>query len=358
MSGVIFGFLRYNTFPASVFMGDTGSQFLGFTAGTLSIALTQGNTALSPVLPLILLGFPVLDTLTVMGARMAQGRSPFVADKSHFHHNLMKLGLYHPESVLVIYILQTILILAAYLLRYQSEWLLLGGYLLFSAAILAAFALADRGKKSFKRSGIWDTRIKGRLRKLRENGSVNRVTFRVFQAGIPLLFLVSCVIPTQVPGSFSWLPLAAAGAVGGTWLLRRNDLETVLRFALYLAVPFVVYLGETNHADWLDEPLGHAYTAAFGFFAVCILIISMFSRRTEGFKSTPLDFLIFLLVLMLVKVPGEQVEDYHFGVIAAKVIIFYFSYEVLIAELRGKIGRIALVTMATLILFSLKSLFL
>jgi UDP-GlcNAc:undecaprenyl-phosphate GlcNAc-1-phosphate transferase len=64
--GAIFGFLRYNTYPATVFMGDVGSQLLGFSAVTLSLNLTQGNTALSPVLPLILLGIPVLDTLTVM----------------------------------------------------------------------------------------------------------------------------------------------------------------------------------------------------------------------------------------------------------------------------------------------------
>ena len=97
--GAIFGFLRFNTFPATVFMGDTGSQLLGFSAITLALQLTQGNTALSPVLPLVLLGLPVLDTLTVMTARIAAGRSPFSADKNHFHHNLMSLGLHHNESV-------------------------------------------------------------------------------------------------------------------------------------------------------------------------------------------------------------------------------------------------------------------
>ena len=92
---------------------------------------------------------------------MSQGRSPFVADKNHFHHNLMKLGLYHPESVLVIYVLQTVLIVAAYLFRYHSEWLLLGGYLLFSAAILAALALADRAKLASRGPGSGTCRSRG-----------------------------------------------------------------------------------------------------------------------------------------------------------------------------------------------------
>jgi len=83
LAGTLFGFLRFNTFPASLFMGDTGSMLLGFSAAALSIMLTQGSTPLSPLLPLILLGFPILDTLAVMAQRISEGRSPFSADKQH-----------------------------------------------------------------------------------------------------------------------------------------------------------------------------------------------------------------------------------------------------------------------------------
>ena len=62
MCGAIFGFLRYNTHPASVFMGDTGSQLLGFTAITTGLVLTQKSSPISPVVPLLILGFPILDT--------------------------------------------------------------------------------------------------------------------------------------------------------------------------------------------------------------------------------------------------------------------------------------------------------
>ena len=133
LGGAIFGFLKFNTYPAQVFMGDTGSQFLGFSAIALSLKLTQGHTALSPVLPLLLLGLPVMDTLYVFAVRLANGRSPFSADRNHFHHRLMGLGLHHSESVLVIYVLQTVLIVSAYFFRFHSDFLLLGGYLLFAA---------------------------------------------------------------------------------------------------------------------------------------------------------------------------------------------------------------------------------
>ena len=93
--GAVFGFLRYNTYPASVFMGDAGSQLIGFLAVTLSLKLTQGNTPLSPLLPLILLGFPILDTMTVMLERLAEKKSPFAPDKNHLHHKLIRLGFFH-----------------------------------------------------------------------------------------------------------------------------------------------------------------------------------------------------------------------------------------------------------------------
>ena len=133
LAGSIFGFLRFNTYPASVFMGDTGSQLLGFSAVTLSLALTQGNTPLSPFVPLVLLGLPILDTLSVMAIRIAKRRSPFTADMNHIHHNLMALGLQQGESVVTIYVLQMFLVASAFLFRFYSDWLLLGGYLVFSA---------------------------------------------------------------------------------------------------------------------------------------------------------------------------------------------------------------------------------
>ena len=166
--GAIFGFLRFNTYPANLFMGDSGSQLLGFSGITLLLALAQGNTPLSPILPLIVLGFPVLDTLTVMSERLAEGRPPFIADKNHFHHKLMRLGFFHTEAVFIIYILQAFLVTCALLFRFYSEWFLLTGYLICSGLILSGFFIADRSHWKFKRYDLLDTFIKGNLRKLKE----------------------------------------------------------------------------------------------------------------------------------------------------------------------------------------------
>jgi UDP-N-acetylmuramyl pentapeptide phosphotransferase/UDP-N-acetylglucosamine-1-phosphate transferase len=142
--GATLGFLRFNTYPARVFMGDTGSQFLGFSAGVLAIVLTQRtNLALSAGLPFLLLGLAILDTLTVMFQRIYEGRSPFSPDKNHIHHRLLALGFDHYEAVVLIYLAKAGLVSAAYLLRYESDALVVGSYLVFCVAVLGLFRIVS-----------------------------------------------------------------------------------------------------------------------------------------------------------------------------------------------------------------------
>ena len=106
LCGAILGFLRFNTYPARVFMGDTGSQFLGFGVGVIAIMVTQtSDRALSPMLPLLVLGLPILDTSWVCFERVMKGLSPFKADRNHIHHKILGLGFNQYEAVLTIYAL-------------------------------------------------------------------------------------------------------------------------------------------------------------------------------------------------------------------------------------------------------------
>ncbi len=94
-AGALVGFLRYNTHPAVVFMGDTGSQILGFIVGCTLLAHHRGLPSPNPGFMLFLLGVPILDTLSVMTQRILEGRSPFRADRNHLHHILLQKGLQH-----------------------------------------------------------------------------------------------------------------------------------------------------------------------------------------------------------------------------------------------------------------------
>jgi UDP-GlcNAc:undecaprenyl-phosphate GlcNAc-1-phosphate transferase len=156
-AGAVLGFLRFNTYPASVFMGDAGSQLLGFAVGVLSLCATQiGDSAVSAATPILLLALPILDTLSVMVQRISEGRSPFDADKNHIHHKLLKLGFDHHEAVMVIYAIQADLFLMAYWLRYESDLTILAVVTIFFVVAIAAQGFArDKGYRDDARTAIF-----------------------------------------------------------------------------------------------------------------------------------------------------------------------------------------------------------
>ncbi len=106
LAGGALGFLRYNFNPAKIFMGDGGAYFIGFTlAGIGVIGLIKGVTTVAVVLPFLILAVPIIDTSTVVFARLRRGLSPFQPDKRHLHHRLLKAGLSQRSAVLFIYAL-------------------------------------------------------------------------------------------------------------------------------------------------------------------------------------------------------------------------------------------------------------
>jgi UDP-GlcNAc:undecaprenyl-phosphate/decaprenyl-phosphate GlcNAc-1-phosphate transferase len=145
IAGALFGFLRYNTHPAVVFMGDTGSQFIGFMLATLAILLTQSeNNAYSPLLPLFLIGLPFIDTVMVMSIRIHEKRSPFSPDKKHLHHQLLSFGFKHHQSVAIIYLGHIVFLSSGYLLRFASDGIILSVYIFLASLILISLATAHR----------------------------------------------------------------------------------------------------------------------------------------------------------------------------------------------------------------------
>ncbi len=114
LAASIFGFLKYNFHPAQIFMGDTGSLFLGFNLSVLAIiGLTKSATIISLFLPVVILGVPILDTLFAIVRRYFGGKPIFSADKEHLHHRLLRLGLSHEHTVLAMYGVSVVLSFSA-----------------------------------------------------------------------------------------------------------------------------------------------------------------------------------------------------------------------------------------------------
>ncbi|MCX7846534.1 MAG: undecaprenyl/decaprenyl-phosphate alpha-N-acetylglucosaminyl 1-phosphate transferase [bacterium] len=146
-------FLRFNFYPARIFLGDTGSLFLGFWLACTAVRSSQiSTTTVALLVPVIALGLPILDTVIAFLRRAARRRNPFQADLEHIHHKMLESGLSHPETVLVLYGFCLLLGIAALVVAYKRHQY--AGVILF---VLTAIVLVG-----FRKFGILDiTRLWG-----------------------------------------------------------------------------------------------------------------------------------------------------------------------------------------------------
>ena len=122
LTGGCLGFLPYNMNPAKIFMGDTGSTFLGFILAVVSIqGLFKLYTIISFAVPFLILGLPIFDTAFAFIRRIAHGQSPMHADRSHIHHRLIDMGLNQKQAVATLYVISAILGLSAVVLTTSGE---------------------------------------------------------------------------------------------------------------------------------------------------------------------------------------------------------------------------------------------
>jgi UDP-GlcNAc:undecaprenyl-phosphate GlcNAc-1-phosphate transferase len=104
LAGAIVGFLRYNFNPATIFLGDCGSLFIGFMLSALALYGSQKTpTIIAVAIPMVSFGLPILETSLSVLRRLISGRPVFTADREHIHHKLLQLGMSHREVVIVLY---------------------------------------------------------------------------------------------------------------------------------------------------------------------------------------------------------------------------------------------------------------
>ncbi len=115
--GACMGFLPYNRNPARIFMGDVGSQMLGFLLSTISVmGIFKMHALVTMLIPFLAMAVPLADTAFAFIRRILKGQSPFHADKGHFHHRLLAMGLSQSQAVTVMYAISIMLGIFAYLM--------------------------------------------------------------------------------------------------------------------------------------------------------------------------------------------------------------------------------------------------
>ena len=357
-AGAVLGFLRFNTHPARIFMGDSGSQMLGFSVGALALLATQGEASpLSAALPLLLLGIPIMDTLTVMLTRIRAGRSPFSADSNHLHHRLLALGFAHREAVFLIYLLQVALVLLAYFLRFESDSEVFIAFCVFAAVVLGLLRRANQ--------------VGWRLKYLGESGGIRRyINGFTPAARIPTLALgvmTTCLV------LYATTVLASSRHVGAdlglmclgmlivlllltSWKAQRS-LQWFERTATYISVVLLVYLDQTiPNKPPLLTTLSWTCVGITGAAA----LVRFWLSPTRRFELTTLDLIVLFIALVLPNLPGSIALPADLpGGIAKAVILLYVVEMLLTIDLKHLMPRmflaLTLAVIAGRALFSLSA---
>ena len=147
LMGSCFGFLPFNFNPAKIFMGDTGSTFLGFMLATLSIqGVFKSYAVIWFAVPLLILGLPLFDALFAMIRRILRGQSPMTADRGHLHHRLVDMGFSQKQTVFILYAISGVLGITAVLL---AESGVLRALLLVICVLILLLIGSMLGKNSY-----------------------------------------------------------------------------------------------------------------------------------------------------------------------------------------------------------------
>ena len=139
-------------------------------------------------------------------------------------------------------------------------------------------------------------------------------------------------------------------------LFKSEWMEKSLRLAVYFVVPLLVYQSHVKMVSWMNADFLRIYNVSFLFLVFFVIWMLKLTRRQNGFKTTPTDFLILFIALIVPNLPDAQIQSYQMGLFAAKIIALLFSYEVLVGELRGELHGFSLTIISALLVISVRGI--
>ena len=337
--GAVLGFLRFNTHPASVFLGDAGSTFLGFTTAVLAILLVERcHTALNPGIVALLMGVPLLDILYAVVRRLATGQSPFKADKRHLHHQLLALGLSQTQVVAALYSLQGFMVLTAILLRYETDSVVLGAFVLIALVVivpLASFSSTRPVPQPATTAGPAPTSENGTERRnlwLRSLTWLPDASLKAAKLGVAGFIVLGALAPAVVPRDISVVAVCTVGLWLAARILMPRTSATLHRLLIYTASSFATY---TVVAAAADRPFLGWSVAVYLMAVAAVLIVAIRVTRRELFRVTPQDLLVLFLAVAVPNLSGQAVAQYHLREMIAVLIVLFYATEFVLAKDSG-----------------------
>jgi UDP-GlcNAc:undecaprenyl-phosphate GlcNAc-1-phosphate transferase len=353
--GGVFGFLRYNTHPARVFMGDGGSQFLGFTLGVLAVVLTQeANPVLSPVLALLILGLPIVDIVVVMVRRMRRGAKWYRPHKDHVHHRLLQLKFHHYEAVMIIYSIQMFFIACAIFLSYESDVLLMSIYLSTSALLFLFLSMAERNTWYVHRANSISGFAEA-IRAIRANKLLTAAPVYFVGIAIPVLFVTVSLLAKHIPRDFGIIAAVMAAAMMVHFVARVAVTSVIVQAVHYITAAFVVYLETRHFSQYAPPGFEILEIVYFLTLAGAIGLIIRYGEKWD-FKITPMDYLVIFVVLIAGYILHSMPDKVEVGLMAVKLIVVFYGCELIVLRMRRKLNALNVSSLITLFVLAYRGI--
>ena len=355
--GSVIGFLKHNLYPARIFMGDGGSLFCGFVLAILAISLTQqGADPVAPILPLVVLGVPIIDTLWVMTRRLRHGTNPFIADRTHLHHKFLDLGFQHRFTVVIIYSFSWLWAGVVIALTTFPDYLFFYGYLAFTLLLYLGLRYILNHKDTFtwtsrdSMAGIRDSVTFNRLIGL-SSGLLPMIT--LFLAVYPLAAILlqgDCCTTLQPVFIIFFCVLTFA-------FLPTFQSHKGLRLTLtYLAILLIIYVIRTDGAQL--GPIGDhpAYRVAdiVLLIGLTLTAINVFLHSQWEHFLTSMDSLLIgtslLMAIFFLHQPGYN----HLPGVLLRGMVYYHGLKVLGIKEKSGLSVVVSAILLTLLVVAVK----
>lgn len=356
LAGGVLGFLKYNFYPARVFMGDAGSLTVGFLIAFLAVMITQRpGSVVEPMLPVLILALPIFDTLWVMGRRLLRGREVFAPDRTHLHHQLLNLGFQHRFTVLLIHALSLFWASSALLLRAAPGYLQLGWLCGVSLCIylVLRYLVARRERYAFL-SRDSSGPLRGTLLFARWADRIDRLTLLLAAV---LLCYAGVGIGEALREAAVGVTIPAGLAVIGIGLRRfggRDDFFPLLAYATACLLAYTLWHHCPQEAlsgysfGLLDLPL---------IAGVALVALKLLFRRPGEFFLGSADFLaLVLMIFLLVLAEQPRFNTFGFDCVLRRAIPLVLVLRVFTTRSAAACRRTADAAIVTLILLALAGL--
>lgn len=333
----ILGFLRYNTYPAKVFMGDSGSVLLGFVLGVSLIRFTSNIHDFPFYTAIMLISIPIFDTIHVMYRRQQQNKSITTADRNHFHYQLMDIGFSHPESVKIIFLLTMISCAIGampFIFPAQYIWFLWPVGILFIC--LCIFITHKLPKDYFFRFREKARKKQYQLAIYKKNKqlTITYIINSLLKYTLITLFILPSFFTSHLPQFMGIISLIAATILLITLFIDQNKMHDYLIFITLCCC--LILLIDNNYYRFILKVMSTTYdiTWIYNILFVIVLILAgikfLYDIRARYFKTSILDFFIFMLPLLITIMPSNFIDQFHLKSVSMKFMIIFFAIKVLV----------------------------